>query len=44
MKGHFPDHGIDRQDDVCAVSYMMKISDTAGEGYANNALCSLTAG
>lgn len=44
MKGHFPDHGIDWQDDVCAVSYMMKISNTAGEGYANNASYSLTAG
>jgi len=44
VKGHSPGHGIDWQNDVCAVSYMMKISDTAGAGYANNALCSLTAG
>lgn len=44
MKGHFPGHGIDGRNDVCAVSCRMKISDTAGEGYASNALCSLTAG
>ena len=44
MKGHSPGHGIGWQNGVCAVSYTMKISDTAGEGYASNALCSLTAG